>query len=167
MTARFSNGGGDPGIPDYAQEGRGLAVKFYLADGSKTDIVALSLPCFFARTPEDFLAFTRARKPDPETGEPDFEKVGAWLGEHPEAGPAIQAALSGRPARELRHGGLQLDPLLQVDGAGRNGALGALPLRAGGGRELPPAGGGEAARARLPAGGDPVARRPPRSGWSW
>src|SRR3712207_4453266 len=60
VTARFSNGGGDPGIPDYAKEGRGLALKFYLDDGSKTDVVALSLPCFFARTPEDFLDFTRA-----------------------------------------------------------------------------------------------------------
>ena len=97
VTARFSNGGGDPKIPDYAQEGRGLALKFYLPDGSKTDIVALSLPCFFVRTPEDFLDFTRARKPDPETGQPDLEKVGAWLGEHPEAGPAIQAALSAEP----------------------------------------------------------------------
>jgi catalase len=97
VTARFSNGGGDPGIPDYAKEGRGLAVKFYLPDGSKTDIVALSLPCFFARTPEDFLDFTRARKPDPETGQPDFAKVGAWLQDHPEAGPAIQAALSADP----------------------------------------------------------------------
>ena len=97
VTARFSNGGGDPAIPDYAKEGRGLAVKFYLPDGSKTDVVALSLPCFFARTPEDFLDFTRARKPDPETGQPDFEKVGAWLQDHPEAGPAIQAALSANP----------------------------------------------------------------------
>jgi catalase len=97
VTARFSNGGGDPAIPDYAKEGRGLAVKFYLPDGSKTDVVCLSLPCFFVRTPEDFLDFTRARKPDPEAGQPDFEKVGAWLGEHPEAGPAIQAALSANP----------------------------------------------------------------------
>ncbi|MEA2407205.1 MAG: catalase [Thermoleophilaceae bacterium] len=97
VTARFSNGGGDPAIPDYAKEGRGLAVKFYLPDGSKTDIVALSVPCFFARTPEDFLEFTRARKPDPETGRPDLEKVGAWLQDHPEAGPAIQAALSADP----------------------------------------------------------------------
>jgi catalase len=97
VTARFSNGGGDPGIPDYAKEGRGLALKFYLPDGSKTDIVALSLPCFFARTPEDFLDFTRARRPDPETGDPDMQKVGAWLGEHPEAVPAIQAALSADP----------------------------------------------------------------------
>src|SRR5918992_1714034 len=97
VTARVSNGGGDPGIPDYAKEGRGLAVEVYLPDGSKTDIVALSLPCFFARTPEDFLEFTRARKPDPETGQPDFEKLGAWLQDHPEAGPAIQAAVSANP----------------------------------------------------------------------
>jgi catalase len=97
VTARVSNGGGDPAIPDYAKEGRGLAVKFYLPDGSKTDIVALSLPCFFARTPEDFLEFTRARKPDPETGQPDFAKLGAWLEKHPEAGPAIQAAVTADP----------------------------------------------------------------------
>src|SRR5215216_1902891 len=98
VTARFSNGGGDPNVPDYARrEGRGLAVKFYLPDGSKTDIVALSLPCFFVRTPEDFLEFTRLRKPDPETGQPDFEKLGEGMGRHPEAGPAIQAALTADP----------------------------------------------------------------------
>jgi catalase len=90
VTARFSNGGGDPGIPDYAREGRGMAVKFYLPDGAKTDIVALTLPCFFVRTPEDFLEFTRARK-DPERLMPD------WLGAHPEALTAIQAALSADP----------------------------------------------------------------------
>lgn len=90
VTARFSNGGGDPGIPDYAREGRGLAVKFYLPDGGKTDIVALSLPCFFVRTPEDFLSFTQARR-DPERLMPD------WLGAHPEALTAIQAALGADP----------------------------------------------------------------------
>ena len=97
VTARFSNGGGNPAIPDYAKEGRGLAVKFYLPDGSKTDVVCLSVPCFFARTPEDFLEFTRARKPEPETGQPDFGKIGAWLERHPEAGPAIQAAVTADP----------------------------------------------------------------------
>jgi catalase len=90
VTARFSNGGGDPGIPDYAREGRGMAVKFYLPDGGKTDIVALSLPCFFVRTPEDFIGFTKARL-DPEKLMPDF------LGAHPEAVPAIQAALGADP----------------------------------------------------------------------
>jgi catalase len=90
VTARFSNGGGDPGIPDYAREGRGMAVKFYLPDGSKTDIVGLTLPCFFVRTPEDFIAFTKARL-EPEKLMPDF------LGAHPEALPAIQAALGADP----------------------------------------------------------------------
>src|SRR5918998_3270488 len=90
VTARLSNGGGNPGIPDYAREGRGLAVKFYLPDGSKTDVVGLSVPCFFVRTPEDFLSFTRARL-DPERLMPD------WLGAHPEALPAIQAALGADP----------------------------------------------------------------------
>jgi catalase len=96
-TVRFSNGGGDPGIPDYATEGRGMAVKVYLPDGLRTDMVALSLPAFFARTPDDFLEFTRARRPDPATGQPDMERLGAWLRAHPEAGPAIQAAVSAAP----------------------------------------------------------------------
>ncbi len=97
VTARFSNGGGNPGVPDYAREGRGLAVKFYLPDGSRTDVVGLSLPQFFVRTPEEFLEFTRARKPDPDTGQPDLEKVGAFISAHPEALPAIQATLGAEP----------------------------------------------------------------------
>jgi catalase len=96
-TVRFSNGGGNPKIPDYAREGRGLAIKFYLPDGSTTDVVGLTLPCFFVRTVEDFLEFTRLRKPDPETGQPDMEKLGVWMGEHPEAQTAIQAAVGAAP----------------------------------------------------------------------
>ncbi len=90
---RFSNGTGDPGGRDAAQDGRGLAVKLYLPDGSTTDIVALSRRQFFVRTPEDFLAFMRARKPDPETGELDMAKIGEFLGAHPEAVPAVQEQL--------------------------------------------------------------------------
>src|SRR5919106_1624679 len=90
VTTRFSNGGGNPGIPDYAREGRGMAVKFYLPDGGKTDIVGLTLPCFFVRTPEDFLSFTKARK-EPEQLMPDGR------GAPPEALPAIQAPLGADP----------------------------------------------------------------------
>jgi catalase len=120
-TVRFSNGGGDPGAPDYAREGRGMAVKLYL-DGSKTDMVALNLPCFFARTPEDFLEFTRARKPDPETGQPDMEKVGAYLGAHPEAQQAIQAALAARPPASYAtcaYNGIHAFRWVNADGDGR------------------------------------------------
>jgi catalase len=98
VTVRFSNGSGNPGVPDYAsREGRGMATKFYLPDGEKTDIVALSLPCFFVRTPEDFVEFTRTREPDPETGEPDMQKVGAFLEAHQETLPAIQFVLGAKP----------------------------------------------------------------------
>ena len=94
VTVRLSNGSGNPNAPDGERtEGRGMAIKFYLPDGSTTDIVSLTLPCFFVRTPEDFVVFVRARKPDPETGQPDMEKIGAFLGEHPETGAALQHIL--------------------------------------------------------------------------
>ena len=121
-TVRFSNGSGNPRVPDYAQEGRGMAVKLYLPDGSKTDMVALSLPCFFVRTPEDFIEFTRSRKPDPETGQPDMQKVGAWLGEHPEAQVAIQAALSAQPPESyatVAYNGIHSFRWVNADGEGR------------------------------------------------
>lgn len=91
---RFSNGSGDPTVPDGTRDARGMAVKFYLPEGSTTDIVALSLPVFFTRTPEDLLVFNEARRPDPATGAPDMEKVGAFLAEHPETVPAVTAAIT-------------------------------------------------------------------------
>jgi catalase len=93
VHVRFSNGSGDPHSNDTAPDGRGMATKFYLPDGSTTDIVAISLRVFFVRTPEDFLAFTRARKPDPETGQPDMAKLGAVIAERPEIGAAVQLIL--------------------------------------------------------------------------
>jgi catalase len=70
-----------------------MAVKFHLPDGGATDIVAVPLVVFFARNAEDFLELTRARVPDPETGQPDPEKLGAYLAEHPEAGVALQKGI--------------------------------------------------------------------------
>jgi catalase len=96
-TIRVSNGGGDPGVPDYAREARGIAIKVYVDDDVRTDMVGLTLPRFFVRTVEDFHAFTQARRPDPETGQPDMAAVGAFLEAHPEALPAIQAALGAPP----------------------------------------------------------------------
>jgi catalase len=91
---RFSNGSGNPTLADAERDARGMAVKFYVPDGTKTDIVAISLPAFFARTPEDLLAFNAARRPSPTTGELDIEKVGAYLAEHGEAIAAVTAAMT-------------------------------------------------------------------------
>ena len=65
VTARVSNAVGDPGAPDYAPDARGLAVKCYLPDGSRTDLVAQSAPRFPARTPEAFIELMRASVPSP------------------------------------------------------------------------------------------------------
>ena len=84
VTVRFSNGGANPdGRDTDIGDGRGMATKFYLADGTTTDIVALSLPVFFVRTPEEFLEFTLARAES-------FEKVGEFIGSHPATAQAVQ-----------------------------------------------------------------------------
>jgi catalase len=93
-TVRFSNGSGDPASPDGGRDGRGMAVKFHLPDGASTDIVALTLPVFFVRTPDDFLALMAARVPDPATGQLDLDKVFTFLGEHPEAQRAVELSMA-------------------------------------------------------------------------
>jgi len=93
VEIRFSNGSADPDAHDGARDGRGFAVKFRLEDGSSTDIVSLSLPVFFVRTVEDFLEFVRVREPDPETGQPDLERILGFIGEHPEAQLAAELAV--------------------------------------------------------------------------
>jgi len=129
-TVRFSNGGGDPGTRDSRKDGRGLAVKLYLDDGSRTDLVAITLPCFFVRTAEDFLEFTRARKPLEDTGEPDLAKVGAFLEAHPEALPAIQHALS-QPApasyAQLHYNGIHAFRWVAADDSARWIRFGFVP----------------------------------------
>jgi catalase len=91
---RFSNGAGDPTVADGTRDARGMAVKLYLADGATTDVVTLTLPTFFTRTPEELIEFNAARRPDPETGQPDMAKVGAFLGAHAETVPAVTAAIT-------------------------------------------------------------------------
>lgn len=97
---RFSNASGDPEANDAARDGRGMAVKLRWA-GGETDLLTTTVPTFATRTAEDFLELLRLRRPDPESGQPNMEKLGAWLGEHPEAGPAIQAVLSKEPLRSF------------------------------------------------------------------
>ena len=61
--ARFSNGGGDPNVPDYAPDVRGLAVSFELPDRSRTDISSQTLPRFPFKDQEGFIAALRVSKP--------------------------------------------------------------------------------------------------------
>ncbi len=92
VLARLSNGGGDPGVPDYAPDVRGLAVSFELPGGSRTDLVAQSLPRFVSPTADDFLALIHAG-----TGKAAAWRMPVFLATHPKAtaslphnGPALK-----------------------------------------------------------------------------
>ena len=135
---RFSNGSGNPAAPDAERRRARPGGQFDLPDGTATDIVALTLPVFFVRTPEDFLEFTRARKPDPETGQPDFAKVGPFIEAHPEALPAIQAALGAKaPASYLActYNGLHAFRLVNAGGEAHVDPLDFEPETPGAGLE--------------------------------
>ena len=66
-TVRFSNGGGDPTVPDYAPDVRGLAVSFQLADGSSTDLLGQTLPHFPFRDTNGFFAAMAVSKRTPSS----------------------------------------------------------------------------------------------------
>lgn len=61
---RFSNGGGNPHVPDYAPDIRGLAVSFELPDGKRTDILSQTVPHFPFRDQEGFFELLAATKPN-------------------------------------------------------------------------------------------------------
>jgi catalase len=87
VTVRLSNGSGDPNLPDYGPEVRGMAVKFYLPDGSRTDISAQTVPRFPVRTPDAFMNLLRASAP----GAGRVVRLPLFLATHPEALPALRA----------------------------------------------------------------------------
>jgi catalase len=63
VTARLSNGGGDPTVPDYAPDVRGLAVAFHLPDGSRTDILSQTLPHYAFPDERGFIDALAISKP--------------------------------------------------------------------------------------------------------
>jgi catalase len=116
-TVRFSNGGAKPDSNDAGiGDGRGMAVKFYLPDGGTTDIVALSVPAFFVRTPEEFLEFTLARAES-------MEKVGEFVGTHPATAAALQLIVPRlvppRSYATLDYNSIHAFRLVDADGNGR------------------------------------------------
>jgi catalase len=130
MHVRFSNGAGDPHAADGVRDGRGMAIKVTLPEGGTTDLVALSLPVFFVRTPEELIAFNEARRPDPATGQPDFDKVGAFLAEHPETVPAVTAAISAAPPAsyaQLAYHAIHAYGFLSAAGDSRHGRYHLVP----------------------------------------
>lgn len=88
VTARLSGKAGDPNKNPLNIVA--MATKFYLPNGTVTDLIAITLPHFFARTPEEFLGFTQASTPDPATGQPNLDKIKAFAAGHPNAAKLSQ-----------------------------------------------------------------------------
>ena len=94
---RFSKASGKPEAHDAGRDGGGMAVKLRPEGADEWDVLGTGAPVFAARTPEDFLELLEARAPDPDTGKPDMEALGEYLGRHPEAQLAIQSVLGAEP----------------------------------------------------------------------
>ncbi len=74
-TVRFSNGTGTVETHDGRSDIRGLAVRFHLENDRATDLVAMTLPVFFAPTAETFLEFALAARPQPCKPETPWRKI--------------------------------------------------------------------------------------------
>jgi catalase len=83
VLVRWSNGAGNPGLPDKAPDVRGMAVKFQGPDGD-ADLLGQTSPRFPVHTPEDFISMTEAAR-RPAT-------FPLWVLRHPSAAPALIAA---------------------------------------------------------------------------
>lgn len=88
VTVRLSNGGGDPAVPDYVPDVRGLAVSIQLPDGKRTDIVAQSAPRFPVHDADAFIEFVRVMEP----GVAQLWRLPRFLLRHPDAAGAMAAS---------------------------------------------------------------------------
>jgi catalase len=87
VLVRWSNGGGDPGRPDKAQDVRGMAVKLQ-APGGDVDLLGQTSPRFPVRTPEAFLSLTEAAQ--------HRATFPLWVLRHPSAAPALVAGAKAK-----------------------------------------------------------------------
>lgn len=57
---RFSESSTDPALADLLSPAKGMAVQFRLPEGKVSNLVAVTVPVFFARTPESFMDMLKA-----------------------------------------------------------------------------------------------------------
>jgi catalase len=91
VTIRFSDGAPDPSVPDNSPNAspRGVAIRFMLPGGDRTDIVAISHNGFIVGSGEEFLALEKVIvATDPSKPHP--WAIEQFLGTHPRALKFVQ-----------------------------------------------------------------------------
>jgi catalase len=88
VRVRWSNGTGRVGLPDKAQDVRGMALSFRLPDGTATDILGQTAPRFNVRTPEAFLELVQAAA--------NPLRLPLFLARHPDSIPAVLAGMRAK-----------------------------------------------------------------------
>jgi len=89
VIGRFSLGGGNPYASDHPTAVRGLGLQFSLPDGEEWRTAMVNLPVFPFKDPQAFYDNLIASQPDPNTHQPDSQKVAAFFASHPESARAI------------------------------------------------------------------------------
>jgi catalase len=88
-TVRLSsNFSGDPAAAPASVNG--MATKFYLPDGQVTDVIAVGIPVFLVRTPDELLELLQLQRPSPDGGPADPAAIQAFLATHPATARALQ-----------------------------------------------------------------------------
>ena len=98
VTARFSIGGGKPGISDKSPTVRGMGLGIG-TDPDSWRLAMISAPVFFANSAEQFRAFLAARKPDPDLGGPNPDQVKAFNDANPNTLPHQKHLAETAPCR--------------------------------------------------------------------
>ena len=117
-TVRFSNGGGNPNVPDYAPDVRGLAVTFHLPDGSRTDILGQTIERFPFSDQEGFLDLLRVTKPSPSS----LLRLPLFLLRNPRAAldfPSARRVTSALPASFACRRYIPFHAFKWIDGEGK------------------------------------------------
>jgi hypothetical protein len=62
-----------------------MALEYHIPGGALQHMTMINVPIFAASSPASFRDFIVAAKPDPKTGQPDPQKLKAYLAAHPDA----------------------------------------------------------------------------------
>jgi catalase len=120
VVGRFAIPGGNPYAPDSSIPIRSMALRFALANGQQWRTGMNDMPVFPVSTPQAFYQLLQAQQPDPATGKPDPQKVGAFFATHAETAEFLGWVKTARPSASFADQSYwSLDAFELVDSQGR------------------------------------------------